>query len=559
MPIDFVAAATHLAAIAFQDRLANTSGRLIEAALLNRTVNARAADARTGDLPTLWFQDGALAVRVLVANRQDAAQGVSGFPGTAQFEAGFQRWWRAATDLPDLITAVDQVLGAVDASIARYAAPTPDVFDPQRRTIFDLFGVAGALLTGIRDANLPGGAFDRICDALRTSAAMLRSPPPSQATASGAGGTGPSAAADPTESVILAATLAFAALPTMVCIVLSGLAVRIRILALEQLQMVEGVVRGWIASTYLGVFSILRGTARGLVLLMRALQQVVGRFADASVKLVLGLGGALGSAVGGFVYQVAHFLRAVVILMALLVEILAFLGLDWDVPKPPAVNLATGFPNIGTSLFGADVRRRVGEIIQQTDVGVRSTLTSGFGQLADGLDKVATGFTQAAPGAELGTFAPPVPVDADRMAALLLPTEATRRSHDQIAQPFEAWLADRQTWHSPAESAAAGGAAGTLIAVLDGYAREVAQLWRARRADEPTDTGLQEGTPTPTSPHILRRHAAVGQVQVPRVLIRVGGATDDDTLDRVAAAFSETVRDAYRQGAARFEPRHRGR
>lgn len=553
MPIDFTAATTRLAAVAFQDRLANSAGRLIEAALLNRMVAARAADARTAELPTLWFHDGALAVRVLTATRADPALGALAIPGVTQFDTGLGRWWQAATELPALIVAVDRMLGAIDSSIARYSSPTPGLFNPEQRTVFDLFGVAAGLMSALTEANRSGGAADRLNSAMVTSATMLLSPAPGAATQAGVGAGGPPLPVDPAESVLLAAVLTVAAAPPTIGIVVRGLAIRTRLAVIDTLRSLETMVRQWIAETYLAVFSALRGGAHSLLLLVRALQHVVGRYVDASIRLVVALGGAIGTAVGGFVSQVAHFLRGIVIVMALLVEVLAFLGFNWsELPTPPTVDLTSAFPDIGNSLFGAEVRREVGAIIRRTDLDVRTQLSIGFGQLADGLDTTAANFGPPASTPYLGVITPSQPTDTDRTVTALLPLEPRPQHRGPVAGAFESWIADRRTWSASTRAAVAAGAAGTLIAALDGYAREIAQLRRDRRPEDADETGQPPTTPTATSPHITRRHAVVGHVRVPRVLIRVGAPTDDDDLDRVAVALAGTVRDAYLHSAPQF-------
>ena len=59
MPIDFAAIAARFADLAYQDRLANTAGEAIQAALEKRLAAARAAESGTRDMPTLRFEGDA--------------------------------------------------------------------------------------------------------------------------------------------------------------------------------------------------------------------------------------------------------------------------------------------------------------------------------------------------------------------------------------------------------------------------------------------------------------------------------------------------------------------
>jgi len=281
---------------------------------------------------------------------------------------------------------------------------------------------------------------------------------------------------------------------------------------------------------------------------------VVGAVVHGTMAFLLRFGTTFATAIRDFVYQVAHFLRVVVGLAEFVVDLLAFLGFNWsELPEPPPLGIDYRFPDFAQTLFGADVRTRAGELVRTADEGMRTAITDGFGRAADGLQKAAGDFSSMA--ATAITAEPPAPLlaaDAQRLVGDLFPKEPTRTRRDPVAQAYESWLVDRETWIGTTESLVAGGAMGVVVATLHGYAREVAQQWHARYTEEPPAGGPAAGRPAPTSPHILRRHAAPARVKVPRVLVHVGGPVSDDDLDAVAAEFAGTVRDAYRRGAQRL-------
>jgi hypothetical protein len=554
MPIDFAAIAARFADLAFQDRLGTTAGRMIQPALDKRLIAVRAAEVGSRDLPTLRFEDGALAVRVVTAIGEGGVTVTSRIAELANAPkqsviAGWERWLRAANDVPAFLEATDRLLAAADESLARYAAPTPDAFDPRGRTLFDLVGVAGAFFTTMKRANAPGGDLDRLGIAVL---AILRpdqpaAPSPDVGASLSASTPGPSnpEPSDERDALVLAGAVMFVALPRLVSVLLAATDIRAHLLILDQLERVERAVRGAIAWTYETVFAALRALGLRLLQLVRGIQVVVAAFARGAMAFVVGFGTGFAGAIRDFVYQLAGFLKAIVGLMDFVVEVLEVLGLDrWvrsDIPiapEAPPLDFQSNFPEFGKTLFGEDVRRRVGEIVAATDEGMRSVLEAGFRRAADGLQNAAGQFSRLADTAgDTGSLSPRLPADADVVADNLFPTEPVPARRDPIAQALESWMAD--------------GGIRVLAAVMDGYARQVAQRWHARYTEEPAG-GPQPGRAAPTSPHILRRHAAPGRVQVPRLLVRVVGSPDDDVLDAVATEFAGAVRGAYRQGAQRF-------
>ena len=562
MPIDFAAIAARYVDLAVQDRLANTACRIIDAALHKRLIAVRAAEVGSRDLPTLRFEDGALAVRVLTATAESApaVPGLAGLtPPEGEFAAGWHRWLHAGTDLPALLDAADALLAAVEESIGRYAAPTPQAFDPRGRTVFDLFGVAAAMFTTMKRATVPGGDLDRLRAAVVVSATLMRGGR-STAAASGvdaqpsAGGAAPPPqAGDGMDALGLAAATMLIALPRLVSLLLEAVELRAQLLSLDVLQKVERAVRADVAATYQRVFNELQSIGYALLQLVRGIQAVVGAYARGTAAFVLAFGTGFAGSVRDFIYQLAGFLQVVIGFAQVVVAVLEAVGLDrwvpsniwlpdWIPDEAAPLVFHSNLPDFGKTLFGEQVRRRVGEIISATDEGMRSVLETGFGRTADGLDAAAGQFSRLADAvADAGPLAPGLGADADRLTAGLFATEPAPAQRDPLAQAFDSWIAH-------------GGIA-VLAAMLDGYAQQMARLWRARYIEEPTTGGPTPEGSAPTSPHILRRHGAPGRVEVPRVLIRVGGPAGDDVLDTIAAEFAGAVAGAYRQGAQQLRDR----
>ncbi|ONI92913.1 hypothetical protein ALI22I_01165 [Saccharothrix sp. ALI-22-I] len=554
MPIDFAAAVARFAALAFQSRLATQAGRAVEAALTRRRTAVRAAELGTRDLPVLPFQDGAVGVWVTSARRSaaggaftDTRVGPLAAIGTAR--AAWVGSLRAANDIPAFVESIDRLLASADESITRYATPTPGAFDPRDRTVLDLVGIIAAFHTAVKRASTPGGELDRLGATLLATVGVLRAeqpatPPVGSALRHTATPDQPPVVwHDDARSSVLALSLTFAALPELVSVLLAGIDIRVRLWALVLLETVEKAARKAIAAEYELVLGSLRRLGGWLLGLVHGLQAVTGTFVRAGMAFVPAFGLALAGAVRDFVFELARLLKAVVGLLGFVTDLLELLGLDrWvpsDIPigpEAPPLNFRSNFPEFGRTAFGDEVRAQVARVVTATGEGVRTRLAAGFDRTANGLRDAAGHFTSVADAVardETGHLSPRLPADADFLAATLLGAEPPRAQRDPLALALESWLA-------------AGGVR-VLAAALEAYGERTAQLWHARFQGEPALVG-----PAPTSPHLLRRHAVPVRVEVPRVLVHVGGPADDRLVEAVAAEFAAAVRGAYRDGARRL-------
>ncbi len=567
MPIDLAAIAAAFTRLGYQDRLAGTAGRTIQAALDKRAADARAADVSSSRLPTLRFEGQALAVLVVLSGteQQPSPPGrvlAWGVAPTRAAAAGWERWWHAAHDLPALIEGADALLAGADDTIRRYAKPAPELFDPRGRTMLDILGVASSLFAVVRRANTAGGDFDQI---VATVSPLLRSP--QVAGPLGAQTTAPPSGGQPADSLDatgLAGVVLLVSLPQLLATALTAVDLRIRLLALESLQGVERLVLGGLSGVYLLVFDAMRWMGRGLPRLLLALQVVVWAYVRGYLAFARAFGVGFGSAIQDFVFGLARFLRVVVLFAHLLVDLLELAGLDrWvKVAGPPIADrpfdYRSGFPDFGATLFGDDVRRRAAEALRDTGDAMAAALTKGLDVAATGLDQAARSFSRLAD-EPFGRGLPGhLAEDASSLATALFPHEVARSDRDPLAAAVESWAADDETWIGTLESQAAGGGVGVVVAVLKGYAREVAQQWRAGFGEEPA-----VGDHLPTSPHILRRHGGPQRVDVRQMTVRVGGPPvgppGDDVLDRVADELVGAVVGAYRQGQRRLQASGAGR
>jgi hypothetical protein len=213
---------------------------------------------------------------------------------------------------------------------------------------------------------------------------------------------------------------------------------------------------------------------------------------------------------------------------------------------PPPFNLARpAVPNLYDTLMGGGRAERLVAIVDTFGRTLTTNLETMSRQAQAGLNDMATGFDRAAVEAarmrrddrftraagEAGVlservFGPEVQAQRGALA---------RRPRDEVALAYERWLA--------------GGGFVTVGSVIEGYVAEAAEHWRhqAAQGEEPT------APITATSPRILRQHATLGKVVLPRLTLWGEERELDAALaDEVAAKFQAAVRDAFHSGQARL-------
>ncbi|MEU4520021.1 hypothetical protein AB0F52_15160 [Amycolatopsis sp. NPDC024027] len=204
------------------------------------------------------------------------------------------------------------------------------------------------------------------------------------------------------------------------------------------------------------------------------------------------------------------------------------------------LSFRSNFPDVWAAMFGAGRSEQVVAVIDTVGYALRKGVDRATRRAGLGLHATADEFAAAATrSARVGRTRDLTRLDtrSDLLADTVFGQEIADQSRRDttfgpLAEAFESWLA-------------AGGLE-TVGQVIDGYVDDLATMWRARIS---TGTELTEPL-TPTSPHLLRKHAELGRVVVPRLTLRVQGsrALDDVLADDLAREFEAAVDTAHRAG-----------
>ena len=210
-----------------------------------------------------------------------------------------------------------------------------------------------------------------------------------------------------------------------------------------------------------------------------------------------------------------------------------------------ALRFHSDFPDLSDTLFGAGRSGQIVAVVDRIERAARTGVDGALSRTRRGFDAISTEFGTAATNAAVVNPADrlrAIGEQSDRLADVVFGPEVLEQSRPAdgtfgpLANAFESWLVL--------------GGFETISAVVDGYVAELGATWRARIA-----TGTELTAPiTPTSPHLLRKHAVLGRVLVPRMTLRANGYRDlDENLaDEVAREFAAAVRRAYRSGQHRL-------
>jgi hypothetical protein len=160
------------------------------------------------------------------------------------------------------------------------------------------------------------------------------------------------------------------------------------------------------------------------------------------------------------------------------------------------------------------------------DAGIKATR-----DLGDSLGEAAATAAQMGVGARYRQIAS----NADRLSETTFGARELRAKlgppKDPVALAFESWLA--------------GSAFQIIEKALPAYTRQMLQFWKTEAAKTPADR--------PTSPHIVARHAQVGRVKTPRLVIRVpeGHALDKSLAAEIGDRVRTGVAQAFGLGMAK--------
>lgn len=164
--------------------------------LSDRLDEARPVEQRSRSFPIFSFRNDALTLWIepsqhgsLADLHPDPGLGAAFASGGRRFLRGLGRTTEAVDEallLPRLLDSVNRVLGRIADSVVRFTAPSLDrsLFNPEGRTVFDLFGqvalLGGTVLGGLR-------TFQRIRDDVAEARDRLRRAFPDSGSSSSTG------------------------------------------------------------------------------------------------------------------------------------------------------------------------------------------------------------------------------------------------------------------------------------------------------------------------------------------------------------------------------------
>ncbi len=206
-----------------------------------------------------------------------------------------------------------------------------------------------------------------------------------------------------------------------------------------------------------------------------------------------------------------------------------------------AAPVVTGMPNFYDLLVGAPPAEVAGHL-RTFGSAMADHFAALLDQVSTSLQGLARVFDRTA--ADLARTGP-----AERMAAFGRDTsELVGGLYDDQIRGLGQRIAERRP--GSFERWLIGGGFHVIGAVIPQYVRSMLRWWE----DEDARGEGPAAHVTPTSPHILARHARLGRVHLPRLTLRAGGRAHDEALVReLAAAFRTAVQDAYREGERRLE------
>lgn len=210
--------------------------------------------------------------------------------------------------------------------------------------------------------------------------------------------------------------------------------------------------------------------------------------------------------------------------------------------EAPAFDFQSNFPDIGDTLFGGGRAERLQTAIQDLGGSLRSGVTGLFDELELRVGALAVDVeASAGSAAVLGStgryrrLAGQANVVAERFLGpeVALQRELlAARPADPLARAYERWLAS--------------GGFVLLGSLIPAYVRQMHDYWLEQRATGRETTAVV----TPTSPHLLRQHARLGRVRVPRLRVHASSPARLDAAfaDALADGFEEVVGRAYLRG-----------
>jgi hypothetical protein len=328
MPIDFAAIAARFAvAFAAQLRNATAAQRGLARALDRRRQAARSVELATKQFPIVRFYDGAVTMKLGPSQRALLTPATPPLSVGEGFAAGGRSFLdglgRAVDPLRDnsqetaiarFLTGAHQALAAVEASLRRFEVPKPEMFDPNKATASDLFGLAALGFRALAEASRRGGEVDRLVEQIRGTMGVLGM----TASKQGTGTTEPASVRSLAETMdafafeALAGMVVIGTLPTLVATMLTDLVRSLQQSVLAELVGIERKVLDFRADAFEAVFVGLTRLADRGVRLVGGAYEVISANVLFQLKFFRGFGTELAVGIREFVAQLTEFLGEVV-------------------------------------------------------------------------------------------------------------------------------------------------------------------------------------------------------------------------------------------------------
>ncbi|GAA4699576.1 hypothetical protein [Phytohabitans rumicis] len=339
MPIDLAPLA---AAFATQLRGAVLAQRGITPALERRRTAGRTVELATRRFPIVRFYNGAVTLWLEPGQREVLTLAVpppSFTEHLARGGLGFLTGIRLAgapfgpdsqeTAIPRLLAAAIRVLDEIEASVRRFATPGPAMFDPDARTASDLIGLAALGFRALAEASRQGGEVQRLVREIRRTLDTLGIPAPA---AGAAGDVVPAGTEQPARPLadqldaaafaLLGATTVVGTLPALLGVLLEGVALRVRILLLDEFAAIERHVLELRATLFELAFTTLVGLADRGVRLVLGGHEVVAANVLFAQRLARAFLTDLWTGLRGFVGKLTDYLVGVLKFIVLLDPVL---------------------------------------------------------------------------------------------------------------------------------------------------------------------------------------------------------------------------------------------
>lgn len=338
MPIDFAAIAARFAvAFAAQLRNATAAQRGLARALDRRRQAARSVELATKQFPIVRFHDGAVTMRLGPGQRALLTPATPPLSVGEGFAAGGRSFLtglgRAVDPLRDnsqetaiarFLTGADRALAEVEASLRRFEVPKPEMFDPNRSTASDLFGLAALGFRALAEASRDGGEIHRLVEQIRATMGVLGMTATGKATENAEPASVRSLAEtmDALAFEALAGMVVIGTLPTLIETLLTGFVLRLKQSVLAELVGIERKVLDFRADAFEAVFVGLTRFADRAVRLVGGAYEVISANVTFQLTFVRVFGTELAVGIREFVAQLTEFLGDVVGLLRWIPDLL---------------------------------------------------------------------------------------------------------------------------------------------------------------------------------------------------------------------------------------------